>query len=334
MKKKFVLVLALALIGSFAFAGFNFSGEALVGYKFDLANGGVSTYGYDSSTAYFSMNATTDFAKIALRTSFTDPTSYNYQETKAQLSLYLDKALAAKDINLPVSLTLYLGNASVSGFYAYDDPNGIVDDNYDGFNSNARDNFPIGIDVGYEGYTVRTMFDIVGSTADPLFSVKGTPIDGVSFAASYLYANNYIAGSDSEFNLSAKVDVAKLADLDFNLSASAFTVLGIGENVTGKPVVLAALTGGKDALSGSVEYSLNATKDNASSSLGPRIFGGVSYAFTDATVGGGVDYQFEGSITSYSVYAKTELGGVTYKAVVGGDSEGAAYLKAQAYLAF
>ncbi len=332
MKKKFVLVLALALVGSLAFAGFNFSGEALVGYKFDLANGGVSTYGYDADTSYFSMNASSDYAKVAFRLLNGDAT-YNYMQTQAQLSVYLDKALAAKNITLPVSLTLYLGNASVSGFYSYTDPNSIVDDNYDGFNKNTRTNYPFGFDIGYEGYTARAMFDFVGSTVNPIVSVKGTPIEGVSFAASYLGASKYLAGSDDEFNLSATVDVAKLAGLDFDLKASAFTVIGLG-NPTDDPIVLAAVTGGKDALSAYVEYSLNAVEDNANDAAGSRIFGGVSYAFTDVTVGGGVDYQFVDTITSYSAYAKTTLGGITYKASVGGDTTGAAYLKAQAYIAF
>ncbi|MFA7168887.1 MAG: hypothetical protein WC096_08300, partial [Sphaerochaetaceae bacterium] len=190
MKKKFVLVLALALVGSLAFAGFNFSGEALVGYKFDLANGGVSTYGYDAigndTTAYFSMNATTDYAKVAFRNAKSGNSAYNYELVKAQLSLYLDKALAAKEVKLPVSVTLTLGNADNSGFYSYLDPDSIVDDNYDGFGVNTRDDYPIGIDVGYEGYTARTMFDIVGSEVNPLVSIKGTPIEGVGFAASFV----------------------------------------------------------------------------------------------------------------------------------------------------
>ncbi|WP_320127654.1 hypothetical protein [uncultured Sphaerochaeta sp.] len=333
MKKKFVLILALALVGSMAFAAFNFSGEAEVGYKFDLANGGVSTYGYDANTSYFAMNATTDFAKVAFRLVPGD-NDFHYMQAQAAISLYLDKALAAKGVDLPVSLTAYIGDASNSGFYSYTDPNSIVDDSYDGFNKNTRTNYPIGFDVGYAGYTARTMFDIVGTDVNPVFSVKGTPVDGVSFAASFLAANKYIAGSDSEVNLSATADVAALAGLDFNLKASVFTVLGMGSSVTGDPLLLAAVTGGKDAINVYAEYSLNATADNNNSVAGSRVFAGASYALTDVTLGGGLDYEFADTLLSYSVYAKSTLGGVTYKAVLGGNADGALYIKTQAYLAF
>jgi hypothetical protein len=331
MKKKFVLILALALVSSMAFAAFNFGGEALVGYKFDLANGGVSTYGYDGSTSYFYMNATSDYAKVAFRLSVTDPTSYNYQETQAALTLYIDKALAAEGVELPVSLTAYIGDADVSGFYSYVDPTGIVDDYYDGFDANTRTNYPLGFDVGYEGYTFRTMFDIVGTEVNPVVSAKGAVVDGVSFAASYLAANKYIAGSSSEVNLSATADIAALADLDFSLSGSVFTVLGLG-SPTDSPIVLAAVTGGKDAVSAYAEFSLNAVEASADT---VGIYAGASYALTDlVTVGADCGYTVDESLFSYSGYVKTTIGGVQYKAKLGGDTDGSLYLKTQAYIAF
>ncbi len=334
MKKKFGLILALALVGSMVFAGFNFGGEALVGYKFDLTNlGKPTTYGYDSTAGYFYMNATTDFAKVSLRgvVSGAD-SSYNYEQVATQLSLYLDKAFMDKGIELPVGLTAYVGDADGSGYYSYVDPDGIVDDNYDGFDSNTRSEYPIGLDVSYEGYKARTFFTITsGTTFDPLFSVKGPIVDGVDFAASFLGAAKYLGG-DSEINLSATADVAKLADLDFNLKASVFTLFGI--NATSDPIVLAAVTGGKDALTVSAEYSLNATADNTSSVAGSRIFAGASYALEDVTVGGGADYTVSSSLFGYNVWAKTTLGGATYKAKIAGNSDGALALTTQVYLAF
>jgi hypothetical protein len=331
MKKKFVLILALALVSSMAFATFNFGGEALVGYSFDLDAGSVSTYDYDSTVGYFYMNATTDYAKVAFRGDVDSSSSYNYEETAIQLSLYLDKALAEKEIELPVSLTAYIGNAALGGFYSYADPSGIVDDNYDWFQANDRSTYPIGVDVGYEGFTFRAMANIVNARMNPLLSVKGTVVDGVSFAASYV-GNSVYVGGDSEVNLSATADLAALADLDFSLKASAFTVFGIA--ATSDPVVLAALTGGKDAMTGYVEYSLNATKDNTSSVAGSRVFVGGSYALANATVGAAVDYTFTSELLGYSAYIKSTLGGVTYKAKLGGYSDGNYYLNTQAYIAF
>jgi hypothetical protein len=338
MKKKFVLILALALVSSMAFATFNFGGEALVGYKFDLANGGsVSTYGYDNTVGYFYMNATSDYAKVAFRGDFVSSSSltgsassYNYEETDIQLSLYLDKALAEKEIELPVSLTAYIGNAALGGFYSYADPSGIVDDNYDWFQANDRSTYPIGVDVGYEGFTFRAMANIVDTEMSPLFSVKGTVVDGISFAASYVGNSVYVSG-DSEVNLSATADLAALADLDFSLSGSVFTVLGIG-SASDSPIILAAVKGGKDAVSAYAEFSLNAV-DAGADTIG--IYAGGSYALTDlVTVGADCGYDVDGAVFSYSGYAKSTIGGVTYKAKLGGDTDGALYIKTQAYISF
>lgn len=109
----------------------------------------------------------------------------NSFDTQAQINLFLDKALADAGLALPVSLTAYVGNASVSGFYAYSDPTGTIDDNYDDFRSsnNSRDYYPIGLDVGYQNYvTVRGIYDFFWGDDGYMFSAKSTPIDGVDVA--------------------------------------------------------------------------------------------------------------------------------------------------------
>jgi hypothetical protein len=245
--------------------------------------------------------------------------------------VYLDEALAEQGIDLPVGLTAYLGNTAKAGFYSYTDPYGIVDDSYDWFQANNRTDYPIGLDVTYEDYTVRAMYDFVGddSTYGPLVSVKGTPVDGIDFAASFVGAAVYVDGS-SEFNVSATADIATLAGLDFDLDASFFTVFGT--DASADPIFLAAVTGGMDDLSAYAEFSMNAV-DYGYETYG--IFAGASYALTDITsVGADMDYDVDASVLGYDAYVKSTIGGVTYKAKLYGDTDGNYGLKTQAYISF
>ncbi|MHC1692690.1 MAG: hypothetical protein AB9828_06670 [Sphaerochaetaceae bacterium] len=346
MKKKLVLALMMVLVASIAFAGFNFSGTARVKYTLDLINGGITPGGYTTtsgnggytidpnsganeiSPAYFTMNFSSDFYKIAFRETLND--RYNEMDTRAQISLYVDKQLKDIGIELPVSLTATVGNADISGFYAYSDPYGSVDDYYDGFDSNDRNNLPIGFDVGYEGFTARTMFDIVGAEMDPVLSVKGPIVDGVNFAASYLAAATYMGGT-SEVNLSATADVAKLAGLDFDFDASIFSIIGFGD-AAADPLLLIAVTGGKDDLSAYAQYSLNAPATGIDDS---GLYAGVGYTVSEiVSVGADSEYNFTEAILGYDAYITAKLGGVAYRVLLYGDTEGSAKLEARANIAF
>lgn len=304
MKKSITLLLVLVLVAGAAFAAPSFSGEAAVNYKvpFDGTNATVS--GYDNDTSYLTLSMTDELYKITFRT-WTSGNNLNYLETQAAINVFLDKAFAKVGVDLPVGLTGYFGNASVSGFYAYDDPTSIIDNYYDGFNSryNSRNDYPIGLDVTYEKLlTVRGIVDFINTnTADTavLLSAKTTPVEGINVALSYANNPQYSTASSADehgINVSAKADVATLADLDFNLAVSGIGFVYFDDSSANK--YLAAVTGGKDAVSGYVEYT------NIASVNSLNVGGG--YQLTDdvkLTAGVGLEDLSDISVTGYGKVA-------------------------------
>lgn len=328
MNKKFVATLALVLVAAMAFASVSFGGTATVGYKFTFDGSEKGIFDENGTTAgsfpvNASLSATTDYAKIAFRTA--EDMSMNSWDVESQITLYLSKALADAGLELPVSLTAYIGNASVSGFYAYADPAGTVDDNYDGFNSkyNNRKDFPIGLDVGYDKYvTVRGIYDFFNSDDGFMVSAKSTPVDGVDVALSVANnpseLNDGTANASIGLNASAKVDIAALADLDFNLDASAIGFFGFGDNAdSAGNIYLAAISGGYADIKGYVEYGYNHYETGVSQkhSLG---FGASYNGIENLGLSAGLTLKdlsaIESNTLGYYVKAAYTLGGVTYAA--------------------
>lgn len=327
--KKLLTILVVALIATATvFADVSFSGSATVGYKFNF-DGYATVYGNDNDTADLSLAVTTDYFKVALRDILGTNEGgggLNSLDVKAQITLYLDKALADAGLELPVALTGYAGNASVSGFYAYSDPTGTIDDNFDGFSSkyNNRNHYPVGLDVGYQNYvTVRGIYDFYQGTDGYMFSAKSTPVEGVDVALSF---TNYPAEichdavvADYGLNISAKADIAKLAGLDFNLDASAMAFIGMGDGYdSANNLYFAAVTGGYQDIGAYVEYVYNDYENGVALAHGINI-GGSYNGIENLSLGAGIALRDLSDVSvdtfGYNISAAYTLGTVTYKAV-------------------
>lgn len=319
--KKLLTILVIALIATATvFADVSFSGSATVGYKFNFEDV-REIYGEDADTADVTVAVTTDYFKVALRT--ITGLGLNSLDTNAQISLFLDKALADAGLEIPVALTAYVGDASVSGFYAYSDPTGTIDDNYDGFGSsnNTRNDYPIGLDVGYQNYvTVRGIYDFYQGTDGYMFSAKSTPVEGVDVALSFANDPTEIANnSEYGINISAKADIAKLAGLDFNLDASAMAFIGMGDGYdSANNLYFAAVTGGYQDIGAYVEYVYNDYANGVAQAHGINI-GGSYKGIENLSLGAGISLRdltnVNGDTFGYSLSAAYTLGTVTYKAV-------------------
>lgn len=331
MKKRFVAFLTLGLVATSLFAAVNFGGTATVGYKFTFDGTGNGIYDENGTSAgYFPVNASlsaaTDYAKIAFRTAEDSTLSLNDLDLQAQITLYLDKALADAGLELPVSLAAYVGNAQVSGFYAYADPSGTVDDNYDGFRSanNTRNDFPVALDIGYQNMaTVRGQYDFFNGTDGYLLSAKSSPVDGVDVALSFANNPTELKHDAVEaaygLNASAKVDIAALADLGFSLDASAMGFFGFGGDsfTVADNIYLAAITGGYGDIGGYFEYTYN-DYDNCIANKHSLGFGASYKGIKNLGLSAGFTFKdltsIEGDTLGYYVKADYILGGVTYTA--------------------
>ncbi|MDY4609952.1 MAG: hypothetical protein SPD11_04970 [Sphaerochaetaceae bacterium] len=328
MKKRFVALLALGLVTASLFAAINFSGTATVGYKFTFDGTEKGIYDEDGTSAgYFPVNAsiaaTTDYAKISFRTA--ESMSLNSLNLQAQITLYLSKALADAGLELPVSLTAYVGNDQVSGFYAYSDPTSTVDDNYDGFRSanNNRNDYPVALDIGYKNLvTVRGQYDFFNGAKGYMASAKSTPITGVNVALSF--ANNPTElkhgtiAAGYGVNASALVDIATLAKLDFKLDASAMGFFGFGDGFDGaNNIYLAAVTGGYQDIGAYVEYTYNDYENGIANKHGLS-FGASYKGVKNLGLSAGLTLKdltaVQTSTLGYYVKAAYTLGNVTYTA--------------------
>ncbi|MDD4007355.1 MAG: hypothetical protein PHO44_05175, partial [Sphaerochaetaceae bacterium] len=134
-------------------------------------------------------------------------------------------------------------------------------------------------------------------------SVQGTVTDGVDVQAAYSQEVNAVSASFG-------VDVAKLASLDFALSAGAYAELYFDDMSTNKYV--GGLTAGFDALSAYAEF----ISDSGSMSLN----GGAGYKFNkifSAGISGGVgDFSDAANTWSVGGYAQASLSGVATRLTV------------------
>ncbi|MFA6688960.1 MAG: hypothetical protein WCS18_05735 [Sphaerochaetaceae bacterium] len=335
MKKRLVAILAVGLVAVSLFAAVSFGGTATVGYKFTFDGSEKGIYDENGTDAGYypvnaSLSATTDYAKISFRAVETDgedipQMSLNDFDVQAQLTVYLSKALADAGVELPVALTAYAGNAQVSGFYAYADPSSTVDDNYDGFRSanHSRNDYPLALDIGYQSIvTVRAQYDFFNSTDGVLLSAKSTPMEGVdvalSFANNPTELNHDAVSADYGLNASAKVDISSIADLDFDLAASVFGLIGIGEDYdAANNLYLAAITGGYEDIGAYVEYAYN-DYDNCVEYKHSLGFGASYSGFDQLGLSAGFTFKdlsdVESSTLGYYLRADYTLGGVTYTA--------------------
>ncbi len=305
MKKKF-LTLALVLMVAvtlFAATPLEVSGSLTAGYKFTFGGGGAVA-GQNSGKAKLVSSFTGDHWKVSIGGTL------KYGETAldaATAEIYLDKALKDQGVDMgDFKVTLHavtgVGKAAYSVFA---NKGGL---GKAGVAMVTKDN--AGITLGY-GSLAKLYFAFFPNKAFPMVvSAQVTPVAGVDVTFGY---SNERANND--LLVTAKADIAKLADLDFALASTA----QFAYDVDAKAMVV-----GVDAsttiegIGAYVAYRL-AGKVNG-------LAAGASYSTTveGFTVGGGADFK----VTDLSDFANKwdlnveasasyALGGATYKLVMG-----------------
>jgi hypothetical protein len=313
MKKKFVLTLALVLMVAVTLTAatpLEVSGSFKAGYKFT----------FDKNTAV----GVIDDSKVTVNAAFSgdfwgvevDGGYVAGEDTSitALAEIYLDKALAEKGVDLgDFTLTLHAGTGVETGAAS------VLADKADhrkkrGIAMGHGDNF--GLTVGYaELATVYFSMDPTIDTIPMVVGVKATPLEGVSAAVGF--TNDYRTAGTTAMAVSVAADVKKLADLDFDLSATAEYLIKDFENVTHE--INATVTGGYAGASLWVAYKLADTKKNFLAAKAE-----YSTTIEDFTVGAGVKIssvdvaEFSDNFAvGFDASAKYAMGGVTYALELG-----------------
>ncbi|MFA6775783.1 MAG: hypothetical protein WCR76_05900 [Sphaerochaetaceae bacterium] len=256
MKKKFVLVLALVLMvaTAAAFAGsVNFSGRVRAGYVFTFGSTNTITPKYNPEGKINFVVADSDGLWTITYKSVGDTFGSN-EKFGANITADVTKALAKNGIAVgDLSLKYSIGSNWSSGLTAYSDPNGNGYDVMD-----LASTYASSVTVGYGDLV--TMKAIVDPTISKTYSVTALfDLADYGVKASIGYGNNVkddcdaatIVTADGAFIASATVDIAKLANLDFKLSASAFEEYAVADE---KNYMQANVMGGTDKVNGWVEY--------------------------------------------------------------------------------
>ncbi|NCC14085.1 MAG: hypothetical protein EOM15_12185 [Spirochaetia bacterium] len=256
MKKKFVLTLALVLMVAASLVAatpVEVSGSFKTGYEFKFASTNAAKQIEDTNEAELVtfLDFTGDFWKVSLNAG-SAVQYHDEQGVQAKAEIYLDKALAEQGVDMgDIALTLHVGTG-VSG-----DASSVLADKNE-FRKKATiskvtlasnaDTF--GITLGYSDL-VKVYFS-ANPTNNDLPMVVGatvTPLDGVSVAAGF--TNSYKGSVDNALTVSAKADVATLADLDFTLVATGELILDLGAE---KNMINADVVGGYEGVEAWVAY--------------------------------------------------------------------------------
>ena len=309
MKKKF-LTLALVLMVAvtlFAATPIEVSGELTAGYKFTFGGANPGTTEENGGKAKLVSSFTGDHWKVTIGGAL----QYGENDVlNATAEIYLDKALKDQGVDMgDFKVTLHAGTGVGKGAYSvFANKGGLGDDEKEAVAMVTGDN--AGITLGY-GSLAKLYLSFFPNKKFPMVvSAQITPVDGVDVTVGY---SNESAKND--LLATAKVDVKKLAGLDFDLAST----MQFAYDVDAKAMVV-----GVDAsttiegIGAYVAYRL-AGKVNG-------LAAGASYSTTveGFTVGGGADFK----VTDLSDFANKwdlnveasasyALGGATYKLVMG-----------------
>lgn len=353
MKKVLVSLLVLALAMTSVFAAVNFSGEFKAGYTFsttDWKNWTTTNFGQD--------NYKTDVLK--LNASLADENGIWSITMKGALvadnrlagtaTVDLGKVFMGADSDVSIALAL-VANNRVAGLNAYN--------NASGFNMTRIRTLDKGLwtslTVGYGDYVQVQVAggpdpaklywlkdgvddNKVGS-ADFIASALVKPVDGIGVSVGYVLAGEnkweIASGTDNGMlNAAVNVDIAALADLDFDLGLSVGDRWEIG---AGANLVAATVYGGVDVVGFSAEYALATQNDaienyfnvgldlNVVEGLKLNVYTGAmglgeTHAFKDAFfVGGNVGYTVAGVGLNLNVqYAGSDASGTLGDVAEGG----------------
>jgi len=275
MKKTLaILMVAIIAVGS-VFAGVNFSGAFDFGYNMYINDDGfdAQAYGNDgngSEPAKFTIKGVDDDGIFSVTLKYLTGKLDSSGKIKAKGTVDLSKALAkAYDLEMPVTLKVSGGMLEeVAGNRADADVSGA---HWARVRTNALE-AGIAAEIGYEKIVkVFVAGDPVthfsAGAKDPqdvtkkistngrhdfIANVLVTPVDGVSVAGAYARVAD--GSLDGAFNVGAKVDVQKLADLDFSLVASATYKYSIAEE---KSTIDASAKFGMDKFTVGADYAID-----------------------------------------------------------------------------
>jgi len=266
MKKTLaILMVAIIAVGS-VFAGVKLSGEFGFGYEMNFDDG-FHAYRYgqdgnDSAAAKFNIKGTDDDGIFSVTLRSIDDDDERVFNQSGQFEAFADvdlsKALAkAYDLEMPVTL-------KVSGGYLYDIAGNRADadlsDKHWARVKTVKMYSGISAEIGYDKYVKVTVAgDPAKDNAQKIdnreFMVNAivTPVDGVAVAGTYARLSDQ-SGNDGAFNVATKVDVQKLADLDFSVVASAAYRYNMS---TEKSSIAATVSTGFDKFGIDAEYAID-----------------------------------------------------------------------------
>jgi len=232
MKKTLaILMVAIIAVGS-VFAGVKLSGEFGFGYEMNFDDG-FHAYRYgqdgnDSAAAKFNIKGTDDdgIFSVTLR-SIDDDGEERIFNQSGQFEAFADVDLSDKHWARVKTVKMYSG---------------------------------ISAEIGYDKYVKVTVAgDPAKDNAQKIdnreFMVNAivTPVDGVAVAGTYARLSDQ-SGNDGAFNVATKVDVQKLADLDFSVVASAAYRYNMS---TEKSSIAATVSTGFDKFGIDAEYAID-----------------------------------------------------------------------------
>lgn len=307
MKKKF-LTLALVLMVAvtlFAATPIEVSGSLTAGYKFTFGNN-AAVAGQNAGKAKIVSSFTSDYWKVTI------DGALQYGENavaNATAEIYLDKALKDEGVDMgDFKVTLHAGTGVEKGAYSVFANKGAL--GKEAAAMATGDN--AGITLGY-GSLAKLYFSFFPNKNFPMVvSAQVTPVDGVD--VTFGYTNDSAA---NDLLATAKVDVKKLADLDFDLAST----MQFAYDVDAKATVLGVDASTKiEDISGYVAYRMAAKKH------GMAVGAGYSTEIEGFKVGGDVkftvkDFQDFGNTWNVNIDASASyaVGGATYKLAAGYD---------------
>jgi len=314
MKKKFVLTLALVLMVAatlVAATPLEVSGSFKSGYDVVFGSGGVTGSIANDHKTTISADFTGDFWKVSLTA---DPTAI-YGANKAvnaNAELYLHKALKDEGVDLgDVAVTLHVGSGVGKGVYSVlADKAGFRDVAIKGTSKKVEGVFAnnFGVTLGYG--TLVKVYASVDPTSDGapfVVAAQTDPVDGVTAAVGF--TNAWVG--DKALTTSVKADVKKLADLDFDLAATAEFIYDVDQKDS---IITADVAGGWEGITGYVAYQMTAAKKHQ---LAARA--GYETEIENVGIDGGVKFvttDVEDLSASWNVVvdasASYALGGATY----------------------
>lgn len=281
MKKILTIALVAVLATASVFAGVNFSGRFRQGYVFTFADGeDVSAETWKTEEAKLTMKFSDDNGVWTVNLKNYGALDSN-DKWAANATVDVKKALAAAgvdtgDFGLKVS---FGNNEKMTALSAYDDA--VTGNEYYKLKNNGKESLQLA--ASYKMVKVNVVVDptnknwdkdakeyVAGGNPSALVSAQLDPVAGVSVAGAYAYKGYF---SDKTFGKalkdytadnmvggSVKVDVKKLADLDFALSFSAYDNFAFGDTKVND--LAANVYGGYGKFEGGVEFVMGSVMDS------------------------------------------------------------------------